>query len=66
MTAVIGIMPQHEIRERTLAIASGKYKPKSNEPKIWFTSYASLAQVLNGENRALLNTIFNAVEPQPV
>jgi predicted transcriptional regulator len=53
----IGIMPQKEIRARTLAIASGKYKPKADEPKIWFTSIRSLAQVLSDENQALLQVI---------
>ena len=53
----IGIMSQKEIRERTLAIASGKYKPKSDEPKIWFTSIRSLAEVLSDSNQALLQVI---------
>lgn len=35
---VIGIMPQEQIRERIYAIAKGQYKPKANDPKIWFTS----------------------------
>lgn len=50
-------MSQNEIRERTLAIAQGKYKPKPDEPKIWFTSIRSLAEVLSDENQALLQTI---------
>jgi len=49
-TILIGIMPQEKIRERTLAIAKGEYKPKANEPKIWFTSIASVAQVLSEDN----------------
>lgn len=53
----IGIAPQEEIRKRVLAIASGKLKVKSTEPKIWFTSMRSLAQVLSDENRALLDVI---------
>jgi len=53
----IGIMSQKEIRERTLAIASGKYKPKPDEPKIWFTSIRSLAEVLSDSNQALLQVI---------
>lgn len=44
-------MSQKEIRARTLAIAQGKYKPKPkpkpDEPKIWFTSIRSLAEVLS-------------------
>jgi predicted transcriptional regulator len=53
----IGIMPQTDIRERTLAIARGEYKPKPNEPKIWFTSLRSLAEVLSDENQVLLRII---------
>jgi len=34
----VGIMSQKEIRARTLAIARGEYKPRPDEPKIWFTS----------------------------
>lgn len=54
---VIGILPQDRIRERMLAIARGEYKPKATEPKIWFTSMRSLAEVLSDENRALLRVI---------
>jgi hypothetical protein len=54
---VIGIMPQDKIRERVLSIARGEHKPKSGEPKIWFTSMRSLAEVLSDENRALLQVI---------
>ena len=53
----IGIMTQEKIRERMLAIAKGEYKPKHSEPKIWFTSMKSLAEVLGDDNRALLKTI---------
>lgn len=53
----IGIMTQEKIRERMLAIAKGEYKPKPGDPKIWFTSMKSLAEVLSDDNRALLKTI---------
>jgi len=53
----IGIMSQEKIRERMLAIAKGEYKPKPSEPKIWFTSMKSLAEVLSDENLVLLKTI---------
>ena len=49
---VIGILPQERIRERLLAIARGEYKPKPSDPKIWFTSMRSLAEVLSDDNRA--------------
>lgn len=54
---VIGITSQEAIRERVLAIARGEYKPQPGEPKIWFTSMRSLAEVLSDENRALLKVI---------
>ena len=53
----IGIMSQDKMRDRLLAIAKGEYKPKANEPKIWFSSMKSLAEVLSDENRALLKLI---------
>ena len=54
---VIGIMPQEKIRARMLAIARGEYRPKPGEPRVWFTSMKSLAEVLSDENRALLKVI---------
>lgn len=54
---VIGILPQDQIRARVLSIARGEYKPKPSDPKIWFTSMRSLAEVLSDENRALLRLI---------
>ncbi len=62
---VIGILPQDKIRERVLAVARGEYKPKLNEPKIWFTSMRSLAEVLSDENRALLRVI-KETSPQSI
>lgn len=50
-------MPQAQIRARILAIARGDYKPKATEPKIWFTSIRSLAEVLSDDNRALLQEV---------
>ena len=57
---VVGILPQDRIRERMLAIARGQYKPRPGEPRIWFTSMRSLAEVLSDENRALLRVIRDA------
>jgi predicted transcriptional regulator len=54
---VIGIMPQEKIRARILAIARGEYRPRPGEPRVWFTSMKSLAEVLSDENRALLKII---------
>jgi predicted transcriptional regulator len=56
-TIVIGVMSQAQIRARTIAIAKGAYKPKPGEPKIWFTSMKSVAEVLSDQNRALLKVI---------
>ena len=59
---VIGIMPQEEIRQRVIAIARGEHTPKRNEPKVWFPSMKSVAEVLSDNNRALLRMI---AEMQP-
>ncbi len=64
-TIVVGILPQEKIRERVLAIARGDYKPKTTDPKIWFTSMRSLAEVLSDDNRALLKVIQEA-KPQSI
>ena len=56
-TLVIGVMSQEKIRARALAIAKGEYKPEPGEPKIWFTSMRSVAEVLSDSNRALLQVI---------
>ncbi|OGT42068.1 MAG: transcriptional regulator [Gammaproteobacteria bacterium RIFCSPHIGHO2_12_FULL_40_19] len=53
----VGVMPLHEFKKRTIAIAKGQYKPKKGEPKIWFRSMRSLAHVLSEENQALLRLI---------
>jgi predicted transcriptional regulator len=45
-TIVIGVMPQEQIRARAIAIAKGEHKLKPGEPKIWFTSMKSVAEVL--------------------
>jgi len=50
-------MSKQDYIKRTLAIAKGDYKPGKDEPKIWFESIQSLAQVLSSENQQLLKTI---------
>ncbi|OIQ79339.1 hypothetical protein GALL_389310 [mine drainage metagenome] len=62
---MIGIMSQDKVRERILSIAKGEYKPKASEPKIWFTSMKSLAEVLSDDNRALLKIIREA-QPESI
>lgn len=56
-TLKVGIMSRKQYRERTIAIAKGEYKPKANEPKVWFESIKSMAQVLSNENQELLRLI---------
>lgn len=63
--ARIGIMSLEQHKQRTIAIAKGIYKPKKNEPKIWFTSMKSLAHILSEENQLLLKLIIEN-EPKSV
>ena len=60
---IVGIASYDEMKARSLAIASGKYSPKRDEPKVWFTSLESFAKVLSKRNVELLQII---TEHQPV
>ena len=40
-----------------MAIARGDYRPGPDDPKVWFTSLESLAQVLSTRNQVLLELI---------
>src|SRR5690606_9133356 len=53
----VGVMPREKYQARLLAIASGEYKLKKGEPKIWFNSMKSLSEVLSDNNRLLLSLI---------
>lgn len=53
----VGIMPLKEFQAYTKAIVTGKHKRKRGEPKVWFSSMASFAQVLSDQNRELLSLI---------
>lgn len=53
----VGIMSREEFKQRTIAIARGEVRPGKDEPKIWFESLQSFAQVLNDDNRLLLHII---------
>jgi len=64
-TIKIGIMPYEHFKKYTMAIARGQYKPKKSEPKIWFESIKSLAQVLSRENQQLLQLIIDQ-EPDSI
>lgn len=58
-TMKIGIISKEEYKLRTIAMAKGQYKPKRGEPKIWFESIQSIAQVLSNENQHLLQIIID-------
>jgi predicted transcriptional regulator len=55
----IGIISKEDYIKRTLAIAKGEYKPRKNEPKVWFESTKSMSQILSAENQELLRVIIN-------
>ena len=56
-TLKVGIISKDEYKNRTINIAKGIYKPKEDEPKIWFESIKSMAQILSNENQELLKVI---------
>lgn len=56
-TLKVGIASFEDMKARTVAIASGKLKPKPDDPKVWFTSPESFAKLLSNRNRALLAQI---------
>ena len=53
----IGIISKEDYKKRTITIARGKHIAKKKEPKIWFESLQSMAQVLSNENQELLKII---------
>jgi predicted transcriptional regulator len=53
----IGIKSREEFQKYTIEIAKGNLKPAKNDPKIWFDSVESMAQVLSTKNIKLLKTI---------
>ncbi len=53
----IGIISREDYKKRTIAIARGEYKLRKDEPKVWFESVQSMAQVLSSENQKLLKII---------
>jgi len=50
----VGIASMEQYKARTLAIARGEYVPRPGEPKVWFQSIESVAQVLSDESSALV------------
>jgi len=61
-TMKIGIMTMEQYKNRTIAVAAGRYSPGRNEPKVWFPSIESALQVLSNKNQDLLRII---VEKKP-
>ncbi len=53
----VGIAPWDVMRNMVSASIRGEYKRPPNDPKIWFTSLESLAQVLSTPNKLLLELI---------
>lgn len=53
----VGIANYEQQKARLTAIAHGEHKPAPDEPKIWFSSIESLAQVLSSKNQSLLEII---------
>ncbi len=50
-------MSREDYKKRTMAIARGEYRPKKGEPKVWFETLQSMAQILSSENQQLLKII---------
>jgi len=55
----IGIISRGNYARRTIAVAKGDYRPRKGEPKIWFETLKSMAQILSSENQALLKLIID-------
>ena len=58
-TLKIGIASYQEMKNRTMAIARGEYKPRRGEPKVWFPTLEAFAGVLSEGNRELLQIIID-------
>lgn len=56
-TIRIGIISRENYKKRAVAIARGEYRPRRGEPKVWFESVQSMAQILSSENQELLRII---------
>lgn len=56
-TIKIGIISPEKYIQRTIDIAARRYKPKSDEPKIWFPNMKTCMEVLCEENVYLLDLI---------
>ena len=52
-----GIMSRKAFMKRTIKISKGEYKPGKNEPKVWFESIRTMAQILSESNLEILKII---------
>ena len=53
----VGIISREDFKNRMKAILRGEYKPRKDEPKIWFESLKVLGEVLSDRNQDLLRVI---------
>ena len=53
----VGVASYEMMKQRTMAIARGEIVPLKDEPKVWFTSLESFAQILSDRNRELFAII---------
>lgn len=44
-----GVMSREDFKKRTIAIAKGEYKPKKNEPEIYFESEEARSKSLSNK-----------------
>ncbi|MBI3504817.1 MAG: MarR family transcriptional regulator [Proteobacteria bacterium] len=51
------------MKARTISVARGESRPGPGDPKVWFTSIESLAQILSTSNQLLLELI-RRLKPQ--
>lgn len=58
--ARIGIADYDRQKARLMAIARGEHVPTADEPRLWFSSIESFAQVLSTPNQRLLGVIASA------
>lgn len=56
-TLKVGIADYEEMKARTMRIVRGEEKPAPGDPKVWFPSMESFAQILSMGNRELLRVI---------
>lgn len=65
-TIRIGIMPPAKIREMTMSIAKGEFKPKRNWSTIWFPSMKAVSEVRIRQGQDPSGTdLFSAVNGYP-